>query len=99
MVAHQVAVVAGEHDHGVVGEPELIETLEDLRHAVVDHGDHAEGERDGLACLLLVHGKSGGRVAVAGAVIARGDAAPAACGGSVRLPIRKEGGSSMSCGL
>ncbi len=72
MVAHQIAVVAGEHDHGVVGEAELIETLEDLRHAVVDHGDHAERERDGLARLLLVNRESGGRVAVAGAVIACG---------------------------
>src|SRR5262249_43424800 len=72
MVTHQIAVVAGEHDHGVGGEAELIETLEDSRHTVVDHRDHAEGERDGLARLLLVHGERGRRIAVAGAVITGG---------------------------
>ena len=72
MIAHQVAMVAGEYDHGIVGQTKLVEPLEYLGNAVVDHGDHAVGERDRLARFALGHCEGGLGVSDARAGVARG---------------------------
>ena len=64
-------MVAGEYDHGIVGETKLVEPLEYLGNAVVDHGDHAVGERDRLARFTFGHCEGGLGVSDARAGVAR----------------------------
>ena len=53
MVAHQVAVVGGEDHHRIVRPAGPFQRRKDARHRVVDHGDHAVGQRDQRPHLLL----------------------------------------------
>jgi hypothetical protein len=63
MVAHEVAVVGGEDHDGVAVEPERAQLAEHAADRVVDHRDHAVGERDALAHRGLVGQREGRRPA------------------------------------
>ena len=56
MVAHQIAVVGGEHHHRVIGEAEPLQRGHDAPDRIVDHGDRAVVERDRLPQTGLGHG-------------------------------------------
>lgn len=53
MVAHEIAVIAGENHHGVTLEPQGPEPAEDAADGVVYHRDHPVGECNRLARLAL----------------------------------------------
>ena len=48
MVPHHVAVVTGEHDNGSIFGAAVPQRLQYPTHAIVNHLDHAVGDRDGL---------------------------------------------------
>ena len=57
MIAHEIAVVAGEHDHGVLIETEHSQPAKNTADGLVNHGDHAIGQRNRFAGLALGDGK------------------------------------------
>ncbi len=46
VIAHEIAVVAGEYDNGVLVESERFEPTQNAADGIVDHRDHAVGQRD-----------------------------------------------------
>ena len=53
MIPEKITVVAREDDHGVAGEPELLERREQPADAVIDQRDRPVVERDRLTGLAL----------------------------------------------
>ncbi len=56
-LAQQFTVVAGEHHHRVVVQPQVAQPRHHAAHRIVDAGQAAVVERDGLARLLLAAGE------------------------------------------
>ena len=61
-IAQQVAMVAGEHDDGVLLAPQRAHMRHHLANGIIDVGQAAVVQCDRLACLLL----GAGEAAVAG---------------------------------
>ena len=69
MIAHEVAVIAGKHDHRVFIEPERFQPTQNAADSIVDHRNHAVGERDRLFRFALADGK--GALAISVALVLR----------------------------
>ena len=52
VVAHEIAVIAQEHDDGVAGEAEAVEGAQHVAHHRIDARDAAVGQRDRLSRLV-----------------------------------------------
>ena len=57
MIAHEIAMVGGKDHHRVVGKTVICQRFQYVADGIVDHGDGAVIQRNGVARLFLGAGK------------------------------------------